>query len=142
MTDRFVSFIVYMKPEPQGSSRAFVKNGRAIITSANQKLRPFRSEVTRMALSKLGDRAQPLFVKGEPVKLYLKFAFQRPASAKKRTHPCVKPDLDKLQRAVLDALTGVMYDDDAQVVEIDASKRYASQDCLLVVVTAAPEHQV
>lgn len=33
-----------------------------------------------------------------------------------------RPDLDKLQRAVLDALTGVVYVDDSQVVMIEASK--------------------
>ena len=39
--------------------------------------------------------------------------------------PAVAPDLDKLVRAVLDALTGICYNDDSQVVEIVASKRYA-----------------
>lgn len=38
--------------------------------------------------------------------------------------PTKNPDLDKLTRAVLDALTGIVYRDDAQVVELLASKRY------------------
>ena len=40
---------------------------------------------------------------------------------------CRPPDLDKLQRAVLDALTGIVYVDDAQVVEIEAGKCGPSQ---------------
>ena len=40
--------------------------------------------------------------------------------------PWVKPDLDKLIRAVLDGLTGVAYVDDAQVTLISASKSYGS----------------
>jgi Holliday junction resolvase RusA-like endonuclease len=32
--------------------------------------------------------------------------------------------VDKLCRAVLDALTGILYHDDAQVVSLNASKRY------------------
>jgi len=35
-----------------------------------------------------------------------------------------KPDIDKLCRAVLDALTGIAYADDSQVVALDASKVY------------------
>jgi len=38
--------------------------------------------------------------------------------------PAIQPDLDKLIRAVLDALTGVCYDDDAQVVMLLATKQY------------------
>lgn len=38
--------------------------------------------------------------------------------------PASAPDLDKLVRAVLDALTGLAYHDDAQVVEIHARKVY------------------
>ena len=34
-------------------------------------------------------------------------------------------DLDKLCRAVCDALTGIAYDDDSQVFSINAERRYA-----------------
>ena len=36
------------------------------------------------------------------------------------------PDLDKLIRAVLDGLTGVAYEDDGQVVQIEAQKLYGA----------------
>ncbi len=39
-------------------------------------------------------------------------------------HHTVKPDRDKLLRAVQDALTGIAYTDDAQVVDGPVSKRY------------------
>ena len=38
--------------------------------------------------------------------------------------PCVKPDLDNLCKAVMDALNGVAYCDDKQVVRIIATKTY------------------
>lgn len=38
--------------------------------------------------------------------------------------PGRKPDLDKLARAALDALTGVVFLDDAQVVDLVVRKRY------------------
>jgi Holliday junction resolvase RusA-like endonuclease len=41
--------------------------------------------------------------------------------------PKVKPDLDNVVKAVLDALNGVVYLDDAQVVNLVATKRYATE---------------
>jgi Holliday junction resolvase RusA-like endonuclease len=38
----------------------------------------------------------------------------------------VAPDLDKLVRAVLDALTAVAYRDDGQVTRITATKEYGT----------------
>jgi Holliday junction resolvase RusA-like endonuclease len=43
-------------------------------------------------------------------------------------HPAVKPDVDKLTRAVLDGLTGVLYHDDAQVVHTDVRKTYTEKE--------------
>lgn len=61
-----------------------------------------------------------------PVALTVRFVLRRPASVseKKRPHPIVKPDRDKMLRAVQDALTGVMYVDDAQVIAGAVSKEY------------------
>lgn len=39
--------------------------------------------------------------------------------------PATRPDVDKMVRHTLDALTGVIYADDGQVVELLASKHYA-----------------
>ena len=56
-----------------------------------------------------------LMVRGAKLMVRAKYYYARPA---------VAPDLDKLVRGVLDALTGICYNDDSQVVEIVASKRY------------------
>jgi crossover junction endodeoxyribonuclease RusA len=42
--------------------------------------------------------------------------------------PSGRPDVDKLARAALDALTQVAFDDDAQVVELIAAKEYAGYE--------------
>jgi Holliday junction resolvase RusA-like endonuclease len=39
--------------------------------------------------------------------------------------PSVKPDLDNLCKAVLDALNGIAYHDDKQIVELHLSKAYS-----------------
>ena len=53
----------------------------------------------------------------------LLFSMPRPKTVK-RPSPTVPPDLDKLIRGVLDALTAVAYVDDGQVTEITAIKVY------------------
>ncbi len=39
-----------------------------------------------------------------------------------------RPDLDKLARAIMDGLTGIIYHDDAQVYHLEAWKLYAPPD--------------
>jgi Holliday junction resolvase RusA-like endonuclease len=56
------------------------------------------------------------------------FLFSRPKSLPKKIRMDTKrPDLDKLIRAVLDGLADILIPDDAQVVSISASKRYAAE---------------
>lgn len=69
----------------------------------------------------------------------LEFVMPRPSGTAKRSTPYAvkRPDIDKLQRSVLDALTGVCWVDDSQVVDIHARKRLAELDeqpgCLIQV---------
>jgi len=39
--------------------------------------------------------------------------------------PCKKPDLDNIIKAMMDGMNKVIYDDDVQVISIQATKRYA-----------------
>jgi Holliday junction resolvase RusA-like endonuclease len=68
-----------------------------------------------------------------PVSMQLQFFMKKPRTVK-RELPTVPPDLDKLIRAVLDALTGIAYEDDAQVVEIKASKTYDESTGVLILI--------
>lgn len=49
--------------------------------------------------------------------------------------PTCKPDLDNIQKVVLDALNGLAYTDDAQVVRISCEKKYAADGRERVVVS-------
>jgi Holliday junction resolvase RusA-like endonuclease len=127
-----VSFTVFCKPEPQGSTRAFIPKGwqRPIITSTNKALKPYRQQVARTALEVCQAANDVLpFGKHEPAELTVSFYFLRPPSIpKKRTAHVVKPDLDKLVRAIKDALKGIVYHDDSQVVTVHAHKNYGSPE--------------
>lgn len=128
-----IRFTVYARPEPQGSVRGFVYQGqfdkkpRAIITTNNKKLKPYRQELTHTVMAALQEAeiVSPMAGKHIPVGVVLDFYLERPASIpKKRTCVVVKPDLDKLVRSSLDALTGTAFLDDAQVVRLVARKHY------------------
>lgn len=76
-----------------------------------------------------------------PVRVFLDFGIATPASwSKKRTEaalsglerPCKRPDVDNLAKSVLDALNGIIYDDDVQVVELTVRKFYAVEPGVLV----------
>jgi crossover junction endodeoxyribonuclease RusA len=109
-------------PAPQGSKR-HVGHGRMIESSV--AVGPWRE---RVALA-VHQEGCPLL--DGPVSLDLTFVMPRPKSTPKtRTPPAIKrPDLDKLERAILDALTGIAFRDDAQVVELSANKRLADPGC-------------
>lgn len=137
-----MKFTVFVHPQPQGSAKAHVIKGRAIITSDNKKLKPYRNEVTAVVLQACRDAflAMPCAGKHVPVSLALSFYFDRPPSIpRKRTEMVVKPDIDKLVRATLDALTGVLFTDDAQVTELDVVKRYGVPERVEISATVLTE---
>lgn len=114
-----VTFFVHGKAEPQGSSRAFMAGGRPIITSANKNLKDWRTIVQLAAM-------EHAHMFDGPVEVVLHFHLPRPVSLpKKVTHNVKRPDVDKLARAILDALTGQFFKDDSQVVALEAYKHYA-----------------
>jgi len=107
-------------PAPQGSKR-YVGHGRMIESS--KKLAPWRERIALTAHNEM--RGRPLLA--GPTTITLEFILTRPKSTpKRRTPPATRqPDIDKLARAVLDALTGTTLIDDAQVTELTARKRLA-----------------
>lgn len=112
-------FFVDGAPAAQGSKR-HVGNGRMVEQSKN--VGPWRERVAWWARQHHNGG-----VISGPIALTLRFVMPRPTSTPKRsTPPAIKrPDVDKLCRAVNDALTGIVWADDSQVVEMVASKRLA-----------------
>lgn len=106
------------QPAPQGSKR-HVGGGRLIESS--KYLKPWRNLVAQYA-----HQAEFELAPG-PVAVAVSFVLRRPVSAPKtkHIHAIHRPDVDKLIRAILDALTGIAYADDAQVTQLYAGKRLA-----------------
>lgn len=112
-------------PAPKGSTKAYVVKGRAVTTNANAKTKPWQQQVSVMVAAEVGSKI--LFPRPAPVILVMEFVMPRTTSEPKRTTRAHtrKPDSDKLARSVFDALTGVVYEDDSQVVDHYVRKRTA-----------------
>lgn len=117
MTVDTVSFFIEGVPVPQGSKTVSQSKGRAWLRDANAKrLKPWRHVVATHA--DLGVTFDC------PVTVTLSFVLPRP-SRPRWPVPAVKPDIDKLTRAILDGLTdGGLLADDARVVDLHVTKRY------------------
>lgn len=120
-----ITFFVPGVPAPQGSKTAKCINGKAIMWEASDKVKQWRATVT--ATAQIQMIAKQIETITGPVELVLDFRLPKPKSVK-RDLPDVKPDLDKLVRAVGDALTkSQIYKDDALVVALSASKSYSQE---------------
>lgn len=105
--------------------RAFIPKGwnRPVLTSTSSSVKTWEQTIRNVAQ----DYATA-YTTG-PVRVRLRFALPRPVSLSRRVSSHTKrPDVDKLARAALDALTGVLFKDDSQVTRLTASKEYAAMD--------------
>lgn len=121
-----IRFTVLGVPIQQGSARAFVRNGRAVITSDTRRdLKAWRQDIARAARHAGGGRTLPRDV---PVTVRLAFRMPPPRKLPRgRVAPTTTPDLDKLQRASFDALqTAGLVTNDSQIVDAHAVKLYAT----------------
>ena len=136
-----VRFTVYGTPMPAGSKSAFrwkAKDGRSgvSVTDANPKSKPWKNQVAQVAGEHMAGRGGLL---DGPLHLTLRFYRARPkghfkkngdlsAAGRRKPYPDVKPDTTKLVRGVEDALTGVIWRDDNQVVGQEAFKLYGEPE--------------
>lgn len=119
-----VSFTVLGRPAPQGSMRGFLVGGKVRMRSQLKATMPWRQQVGQTALA-IRPTAAIWAGRHEPVTLSAKFYFAPPKKMPKgRTRPSVAPDLDKLHRAVMDAIKGILYVDDGQVVGFSDSGKF------------------
>jgi Holliday junction resolvase RusA-like endonuclease len=146
--------IVAGTPRPQGSKRP-VRNkhtGRIHMVESSERLPDWRADIRDAAMRAVDGVPtsayweRPLAV-GIQVRLARPKSHYLPANTRRTApelrqeapkHPAGKPDTDKLLRAVLDALTGLVWHDDAQVVDILARKLYGERPGADITVSEAP----
>lgn len=111
-------------PRPQGSKKAFVRGGKAVLVEQSEGLKEWREHVASSASTHMQYQGLEM-IENAPVEVRLVFAMPR-TKAMKPTDPLTmiqRPDIDKLERGILDALTGVVFKDDSQVCVVHKVKR-------------------
>jgi Holliday junction resolvase RusA-like endonuclease len=110
------------KATPQGSKKAFVINNRAVLVDASGGNKEWRKKVTDTVKA----HEQYIRYKGA-VNVKLAFYMEK-AKSNKTGFMMQKPDIDKLARSVLDALTdSEIIEDDSRVVHLTCSKTWADE---------------
>jgi crossover junction endodeoxyribonuclease RusA len=119
------TFVIYGVPVPQGSMRHV---GKGVIVSKTPKLKEWRARVAEVIRNQAGE---PNHL--SPAIVSVQFYMPKPKTLN-RLLPTVPPDLDKLQRAIGDAISiDVQYlHDDSQIVEWHAQKLYSDKPCAII----------
>jgi crossover junction endodeoxyribonuclease RusA len=131
-----VRFRVAGLPVTQGSKTAYVVNGRPVLAEkGGDRLKGWRYAIATEA--RVATAGLEGLLEG-PLVVNLTFQLPKPVSAprKRRTWPTAvrSGDVDKLARAALDACTGVIWGDDAQVVGLAVCKDYGPPGVLVEVI--------
>lgn len=127
-----MSFVVFtVEGPPQGKGRPrFRRAGNFVTTYTDQKTKTYEQTIKAWAQRAIGS-GSPL---EGPVSVDLYIRIGVPASTtKKLTEACIrneklptkKPDIDNIIKAYLDAINGIVYKDDTQVVRLSAKKVYS-----------------
>ena len=129
-----MSFMVTFKVDgdPVGKQRArYAKRGNFVQTYTPDKTRNYEALIKEAAIQAMGSNE----ILETPVNLYLYIRAPIPKSLpKKRLEACLnglekpikKPDASNVLKSVEDAMNGVVYKDDSQIVNIHVSKVYSS----------------
>lgn len=146
-----IRFFVAGKPQPAGSKRAFPfkrKDGKlgVAVSDDNPRAVDWKAVIAHQALHHAG--WQELLT--GPIELRLIFHVARPAGhfgsgknsgivkASAPPRPTTKPDVLKLARGVEDALTNVLWRDDAQIVDEHLHKVYSATPGVEIIVKELP----
>lgn len=114
-------------PRPQGSKRHV---GNGIMLESSKHVANWRAFARLCAVQAM--QGSEIAAKGKPVTVIVRFYFDRPqkhfnTKGLKTDAPSQhtnKPDADKLLRALLDSMTGVVFTDDSQACDITVVKQY------------------
>ncbi len=129
-----VDFTVPGEPVAKGRARAFIKRGK-IAHYTPDKTVHYEDLVRMFASRAMG--SMPLMTQAVWLTVDAYFPIprswpkqkQQDAELMKMRH-LKRPDLDNCVKAVEDALNGVVWVDDSQVIQIRASKHYSRTPCV------------
>ncbi len=102
-----------------------VQRNRFGSTFVPAKTKNFKSTVQKMTEIQIKENYSHhdffRYHKKDAMSIEISFVFTRP---KKPVNPYPRQDIDNCAKGVLDALNGVVFEDDKQVMELNLTKRY------------------
>jgi len=117
---------------PTGKGRPkFARRGKFVSTYTPLKTKNYEDRIREVAREAMGS-SEPL---DTPISACFYITMPVPASYSKKaktacllgvTRPTKKPDVDNIIKAFLDAMNGIVYLDDCQVVDLHAKKIYGT----------------
>jgi Holliday junction resolvase RusA-like endonuclease len=133
------SFTVEGTPIAKGRPKfRRINNFVSVYTPA--KTKSYEVEVGKLAKAAMGDQ-EPLETP-MVVCVYISMAVPKSYSKKRRQdcldkveRPLKKPDIDNVVKAITDAMNGIVYQDDCQIVSLHSTKVYASEASVSVFVS-------
>lgn len=133
-----IRFRIPGQPQGKGRARAFVRNGH-VGHYTPAKTRSYEGVITTLAMEAMQGREPSK----KPIRINIMCLFEVPqswpqwkreAALRGEILPTVKPDLDNVEKAVKDALNGVVWRDDCQVVADSKESRYSDTPEVIVAV--------
>jgi len=122
MLEARIKFVVDAEPRSQGSMTA-VYNRKLKVSRVRHANAPALMS-WRNLIREAARNAGAVEWENCPIGMHIEFGIRAPLDTR---HGYPKaPDLDKLVRGVLDALTGICYHDDGQITHLDAKKAWDS----------------
>jgi len=133
-----ISFTVYGKPVAKGRARVTIRGGFARAYTPDKTVRYEKLIAHEARLAMLG---KALFEGPVSMMLSIYLCIPRAWNKKKRLsaingdiYPITKPDSDNICKGVSDALNGIIYKDDSQIVDHLISKRYCDNPRIEVII--------
>ena len=117
-------FTIRGKPQGKARPRFNTYTGRTYTPSKTGAYEKFIALCYRQAGGKLLDGAIRIDIKAYYPIAKSHTKKNKAAMESGEIKATIKPDVDNVAKAVLDALNGLAFDDDKQVVRLEVSKRY------------------
>jgi crossover junction endodeoxyribonuclease RusA len=116
--------VAHGTPASQGSKQGFIRGKKVVLVEMDTELPAWRQAIQAAAKLAAGPDFQPI---DEPVKITGEIRIRKPRTTKFHNHPAGPKDLDKMQRAIGDALESAgILTNDARIVHWDIRKVWAT----------------
>jgi Holliday junction resolvase RusA-like endonuclease len=133
-----IEFTVPGDPRGKGRPR-FSRVGKFTKTYTDAKTKMYEDKIASAARLAMYPH-EPLTT---PIAVWMHINVPIPASySKKRKEacllglemPCKKPDIDNVAKGILDAMNGIVYKDDVQVIRLTLHKQYSTEPSVYIMV--------